>query len=95
MTVPHPTPPSRVLTAAQARRVAIAAQLLDRPAPEPARPVNRGHLRRLVRRLGVLQIDSVNVLARAHLLPIFAGSATTPSTCSTAAAWPARSATGC
>ena len=26
---------------------------------------------RLVRSIGLLQIDSVNVLARAHLLPIF------------------------
>ncbi len=32
---------------------------------------NRGHIRRTVARLGLLQIDSVSVLARAHYLPLF------------------------
>ena len=35
------------------------------------RTINRGHLNRLLQSIGLLQIDSVNVLARAHLLPIF------------------------
>src|SRR6185436_7904455 len=53
----------------QARRIAIAAQGLA--APRPAR-VGRARLRALARHLGAIQIDSVNVVARAHYLPPFA-----------------------
>lgn len=61
------------MSAAQARRIAIAAQqLADPPRPVDAAPINRGHLRRLLPAIGLLQIDSVNVLARAHYLPVFA-----------------------
>lgn len=59
---------TRNLTLAQARRIAITAQGLNRPRPEE---VTLRHVTDTVRRLGVLQIDSVNVLARAHLLPLF------------------------
>ena len=59
----------RKLTLSQARRVAIAAQGLDRA--RPARVTLR-HLTDTIKRIGLLQIDSVNVLARAHLLPLFA-----------------------
>lgn len=58
---------SFALSAAQARRVAIAAQGLDRPRPTS---VNLGGVDRMIQRLGVLQIDSVNVLQRAHYLPL-------------------------
>jgi uncharacterized protein YcaQ len=47
----------------QARRIALAAQGFGVARPER---FDQGHLRRLVKRLGLHQIDSVNVLARAH-----------------------------
>lgn len=83
-------PAAVALSAAQARRVAIAAQRLDAPRPDPARAVNRGHLRRLVQTIGLLQIDSVNVLARAHLLPVFSRLGPYPVGVLDGAAWPAR-----
>jgi uncharacterized protein YcaQ len=57
------------LSAAEARRLAVAAQGLAVPRPDG--PVDWRALRRMVRRLGLLQIDSVNVLVRAHYLPLF------------------------
>lgn len=57
------------LTAAAARRIALAAQGFG--AARPAL-VNRGHLRRLMARLAVVQLDSVNVFSRSHYLPFFA-----------------------
>ncbi len=57
------------LTAAQARRVAVAAQGFAEP--KPAGPVSRSHLKRLVSRTQVLQLDSVSVAVRAHYAPVF------------------------
>lgn len=80
------------ITAAQARRAAIAAQGLSSALPEAVGVLNRGHLRRMVERLGLLQIDSVNVLARAHFLPLFARLGEYPVDLVSNSAWPARPA---
>ena len=57
------------LTTAQARRVAVAAQGFHEPRPRG--PVTRAHLRRLISRIQVLQLDSVSVAVRAHYAPVF------------------------
>ena len=62
-------PGMSTLTAAQARRVAVAAQGFAEPKPRG--PVTRAHLRRLISRIQVLQLDSVSVAVRAHYAPVF------------------------
>ena len=57
------------LSAAQARRVAVSAQGFAETAPSG--PVTRAHLRRLIGRIQVLQLDSVSVAVRAHYAPMF------------------------
>ena len=55
-------------SAAEARRIALAAQGFA--AVRPNSP-SRRHFSALLDRLGLVQIDSVNVLARAHYMPFF------------------------
>jgi uncharacterized protein YcaQ len=57
------------LSAAAARRIALAAQGFGTPRPDGT--TSAGHVKRTIDRLGLLQIDSVNVLTRAHYLPLF------------------------
>jgi uncharacterized protein YcaQ len=57
------------LTAGEARRIALAAQGFATPRPD--RAVTKRDLVKLVERLGVVQIDSVNVVSRTHYLPAF------------------------
>ena len=57
------------VSAAAARRIALAAQGFAAARPDSG--PNVGQLKRAIGRLGLLQIDSVNVLTRAHYLPLF------------------------
>ncbi len=57
------------VSASAARRIALAAQGFAIDRPDGA--TNAGYVRRAIDRLGLLQIDSVNVLTRAHYLPLF------------------------
>jgi hypothetical protein len=61
--------PRESLSLAQARRVALAAQGLGKPSL--SREVLRRDVARTVRGLGLVQIDSVNVLVRSHYLPLY------------------------
>jgi uncharacterized protein len=70
--LPQGPPPMAVsrtrLTRAEARRVALAAQGFAEPCP--ISPGTR-QLTRVLDRSALLQIDSVNVLVRAHYMPLF------------------------
>lgn len=59
----------RTLTADQARRFALGAQGFTRPRPEGR--VDVRHFRKVLATIGLLQLDTVNVLVRAHYLPLF------------------------
>jgi uncharacterized protein YcaQ len=56
--------PRDTLSLSEARRIALAAQGFDRA--RPAGDVDARHLRRVIRQVGLLQIDSVSVLLPAH-----------------------------
>lgn len=58
--------------------MALAAQgfAVPRPKPDPGGadvgpPITMRHLQRVIDTVGILQIDSVNVLSRSHYLPVF------------------------
>lgn len=73
MAAPPDQPPER-LSAAQVRRALLAAQGLAEPRPglKPGSRLDRRHAARVFERVGLLQLDSVNVLVRSHYLPVFA-----------------------
>jgi uncharacterized protein YcaQ len=57
------------LSLARARRIALAAQGFGRARPD--KPPTTRQLTALVQRLGILQLDSVNVFSRSHYMPLF------------------------
>src|SRR5438105_15673204 len=59
---------SITLSQPEARRLALASQGFG---PRPEKPTI-GHVRKLAARLYAFQLDSVNVLVRAHYVPAFA-----------------------
>lgn len=58
------------ISASAARRIALGAQGFNDPRPKGA--VDRRHLRRVMGRLGLLQLDSVPVVMRTQYMPLFA-----------------------
>lgn len=62
---------TRQLTVLQARRIALAAQGFTRPRPGVDGVATPRHAGRVIERLGFFQIDSVNVLQRAHYMPLY------------------------
>jgi uncharacterized protein len=67
--VQAPSPALSRLSAPAARRIALAAQGFAEPRPQGRIDVR--HVRRVVERLGLLQLDSVNVFSRSHYIPLF------------------------
>lgn len=63
---------TRTISAAQARRIAIAASGLDGAVPGERGRTGARTLERTIARLGLLQLDSVNVFERSHYLPLLA-----------------------
>jgi len=73
------------LSPRQARRIALAAQGLARPRVRG--PITERRLLALAERLNLFQIDSVNVVARAHYLPAFSRLGAFPTALLDRAAW--------
>jgi uncharacterized protein YcaQ len=76
---------STMISAKEARRIALAAQGLA--AARPTGRLDRRHLQAVLARTGLFQMDSVNVLARAHYLPLFSRLGAYPVSLLEEAAW--------
>ncbi|MBS0410518.1 MAG: YcaQ family DNA glycosylase [Proteobacteria bacterium] len=76
---------SHDLTAGQARRIALGAQGFA--TPRPSGPAGARQFRKLADHLGVIQIDSVNVVTRTHYLPAFSRLGAYPREVLEAEAW--------
>ncbi|MHC4794949.1 MAG: DNA glycosylase AlkZ-like family protein, partial [Planctomycetota bacterium] len=63
--MPSATRHSRVIPPRESRRILLAAQGLSKP---PAARSGPASVQRLIERLGFVQVDSINVLERAHHL---------------------------
>ena len=61
--------PRTSISLAEARRLTLAAQGFEKGRPE-CKP-NRRHIRQVINRLGLLQLDFVNVLVPAHYLVVY------------------------
>ncbi|MDA0232472.1 MAG: winged helix DNA-binding domain-containing protein, partial [Chloroflexi bacterium] len=61
------------LSLSEARRIALAAQGFSTPrnGASGGQPPGLDDLRRVISHLNLLQIDTVNVLARAHYMPVY------------------------
>jgi uncharacterized protein YcaQ len=73
------------LSQAEARRIALAAQGFARPRPQGR--IGPQRLRDVLDHTALLQIDSVNVLTRAHYLPAFSRLGAYPRSLLDEAAW--------
>jgi uncharacterized protein YcaQ len=62
---------AEVLTPDQARRAALAAQGFGASGSTRHREPGTKAMLSAIRRIGLLQVDSINVVARAHYLPLF------------------------
>lgn len=60
---------TQTLSQSQARRIALAAQGFG--AKKSDTPTNWAGMRRVIDRLSLLQIDSINVCVRSHYMPLF------------------------
>ncbi len=83
-----PSPPVETIPLPAARRIALAAQGFGAARPDVA--LDRRHLKRVLGHVGLIQIDSVSVVARAHYMPLFSRLGAYPRPLLDDAAWSRR-----